>query len=34
MEYVLAHALGLQQYSPDLPSVDDPQEALPLDKIA
>lgn len=34
MEYVLAHALGLPQRAPELPSIDDDQEVLPLDLIA
>jgi len=30
MEAVLAHALDLDQFAPDLPEIDDPQEELPL----
>lgn len=34
MEYVLAHALGLPQHSPELPTIHDEQEVLPLDLSA
>lgn len=34
MDYLLSHCLGLGQFAPDVPEADEPQDPLPLDKIA